>query len=291
MSKYTKDYLLQQLTNHYEEFNETPVSTKFHIHQNNYRKYFGNWNNALREANIPVFNKTNKITTKCNECGNSFIQTPSQNKQFCDNSCSTSYSNKHRVFTDETKAKMRRAKQKAVKRNYPPHSNIRYLICTECNASFYTRPNSKGHSYFRKTCSKECESKIYSDTAKKNKLGGNWNRNSTWYDSHIAGRVHLESSWELKLAKDLDANNIQWNRPKHSFKWISKKQTSHKYYPDFYLPEYDCYLDPKNSFLQRQDEFKINYVVKEHNIKLLILSEHQLSWNAVKDLIGASGEI
>jgi len=291
MSKYTKDFLIQQLNNYYDEFRRPPSSVKFHIHQNNYRYHFGNWNNALKAANIPTYTESNQISTICKECRTVFTQLPSENKQFCNRSCSVSHSNKNRIMSEETKNKIRIGREKYLllhpkpEKSSPPFCKIKFRECKQCKQPFLLYRNKNNSYTTRKTCSDACKSTLLSNQAKKHNLGGNWNRKSTWYISPIAGRVHLESSWELKLAKDLDFNLINWNRPKRSFVWISKKQTSHKYYPDFYLPDYDCYIDPKNEFLQMQDEFKIKYVIKHHNIKLLILSEHQLSWNSVRDLI------
>jgi len=57
--------------------------------------------------------------------------------------------------------------------------------------------------------------------------------------------VMLDSSWELALAKSLDKNNIRWIRPE-PVKWIDASGIQHNYFPDFYLVDYDIYLDPKN---------------------------------------------
>ena len=39
-----------------------------------------------------------------------------------------------------------------------------------------------------------------------------------------------------------------------------------RYYPDFYLPQYDLYLDPKNKYKQRLDKEKLDYISKSYNI-------------------------
>lgn len=55
----------------------------------------------------------------------------------------------------------------------------------------------------------------------------------------------LDSTWELLLAKKLDAENIIWVRP-GPIDWVDTDGLTHHYFPDFYLPEHDLYLDPKN---------------------------------------------
>jgi len=129
----------------------------------------------------------------------------------------------------------------------------------------------------RKTCSDKCYRKKLSDTAKKNSmLRGNKNKHAFWYNSPIAGRVFLESSWEGILAEDLDKNNIQWIRPKNNFKWKDKDGKVKRYYPDFYIPNLDLYIDPKNPYLAGLDKYKIDYVIKKYNLNLLIISDPKL---------------
>lgn len=57
--------------------------------------------------------------------------------------------------------------------------------------------------------------------------------------------VLLDSSWELTLAIRLDELDIKWVRPE-PIEWFDKNNVKHHYYPDFYLNDYDLYLDPKN---------------------------------------------
>ena len=56
--------------------------------------------------------------------------------------------------------------------------------------------------------------------------------------------VILNGTWELIVAKYLDFNNIKWERPSIPFEYNWENKT-HLYYPDFYLPEYDIYLEVK----------------------------------------------
>lgn len=55
----------------------------------------------------------------------------------------------------------------------------------------------------------------------------------------------LDSTWELELAKRLDSLNIKWERPE-PLPYTTEDGKTHRYFPDFYLPEYDLYVDPKN---------------------------------------------
>lgn len=69
--------------------------------------------------------------------------------------------------------------------------------------------------------------------------------------------VKLDSSWEEELARRLDFLDIEWVRPK-PIKWIDKNGIARNYFPDFYLPKFELYLDPKNDQAYRVQKDKID---------------------------------
>ena len=94
--------------------------------------------------------------------------------------------------------------------------------------------------------------------------------------------VWFDSSWEVKVAKSLDFNNIIWERPKTGFVWSDQGNT---YYPDFYLSEYDVYLDPKNEYLREKDRLKIAEAQSRNKIKVIVLDEFHLEWDKIALLL------
>ena len=81
--------------------------------------------------------------------------------------------------------------------------------------------------------------------------------------------VMLDSSWELALAKRLDELSIAWVRPS-PIKWTDNEGIIHNYFPDFYLPEYDLYLDPKNPQAVKVQRKKIEILLTQYkNIIIL----------------------
>jgi hypothetical protein len=76
------------------------------------------------------------------------------------------------------------------------------------------------------------------------------------YTKKDGTQVQLDSSWEEKLAVRLDELNISWIRPE-SIIWEDVEGKKHNYFPDFYLPDYDIYLDPKNSIAYKSQIEKI----------------------------------
>lgn len=98
------------------------------------------------------------------------------------------------------------------------------------------------------------------------------------YDS-TGKKVCLQSSYEKRYYDILLERNIKWIRPKYIYYNIDNKQR--KYYPDFYLPKFDIYIDTKNSYLEKIDNEKIKAVIKQNNINLQIINEHNLDKNII----------
>jgi hypothetical protein len=93
--------------------------------------------------------------------------------------------------------------------------------------------------------------------------------------------IILESSYELAVAIELDNNNINWIRPKR-MPWIDPIGKRRHYTPDFYLPDYDIYLDPKNDYLIKKDLNKIILCSSQNNVKIYMLSKLELTWEHIK---------
>jgi hypothetical protein len=51
--------------------------------------------------------------------------------------------------------------------------------------------------------------------------------------------------------------------------WWTDGDKKRRYYPDFYLPEYDIYVDTKNPYLMKCDARKIDCVSKENGVKII----------------------
>lgn len=204
-----------------------------------------------------------KYEKPCSICNKKFITSDAKrSKKFCSNVCANNYS---RQYVD--KQKISKSVKMAWKRGDFDHLksklkiNKKYkLNCIICNKDFLNRLQKT------KTCSKECYLKLLSAQNRKNpNCGGETN-----YKKFIYNGVHMDSSWEVNLAKFLDLNNVEWKRSKEFvFLWTDKNNNKRRYYPDFYLPAYNLYLDPKNKFLLEKDEFKLTQVIKENNINLI----------------------
>jgi hypothetical protein len=90
--------------------------------------------------------------------------------------------------------------------------------------------------------------------------------------------VCLQSSFELKCSEILNNLSIQWIRPK------SLKYNNKNYFADFYLLDYDIYLDPKNNYKAKIDKEKINAVMQQNNVKVFILLEENITQEYIAGL-------
>lgn len=143
---------------------------------------------------------------------------------------------------------------------------------------FKTRTQIEGATISRNAIPREMSAEsraAQSRRAKDRGLGGKRNSHKFEYNGVI-----LDSSYELEMAKNLDAAGVTWERPGR-FKWIDDDGVDHHYTPDFYLPHYNVYLDPKHKGIIPLHARKIELVQKQNGIKVLVLTKEQLTWQAV----------
>lgn len=64
------------------------------------------------------------------------------------------------------------------------------------------------------------------------------------YNSHIAGNIKVDGTWELEVAKYFDFINIEWKRNKNRFRYIKPDGKISTYQPDFIIKDY-IYIEVK----------------------------------------------
>jgi predicted nucleic acid-binding Zn ribbon protein len=205
-----------------------------------------------------------------------------RNHKFCSSTCAATHTNNKRRQDKDYIKKISDSVSLYRRSNPQPQNKCKVSFCVVCG-SVIRNANLR-------TCSKECRSHVWSETAKNNpKLGGNKNNRAYgWYESPIAGRVWLESSYEYRVALDLDKHNVKWSRPKY-LPYVSMGK-NRKYFADFFLEEYNVYLDPKNDYLIPGDTIKINTVMEQTGERIIILNKNQLSWESIKIVLGIGFE-
>jgi hypothetical protein len=180
--------------------------------------------------------------------------------------------NKGKRLTEETKLKLSLARGGKSKRN---------TLCKICNKDTNTT--------HRKTCSAKCKSEFSKLQSRLNpKCGGQKHTHRTKIFNIIGEFYTAESSYEVNLSTILNELNILWIRPAY-FWYTDEMNNKRRYYPDFYLPDYDLYLDPKNDYLIKTDIFKIHQAAIENNIMIVIIGKESINLNAVKKLVENRG--
>ena len=92
-------------------------------------------------------------------------------------------------------------------------------------------------------------------------------------------QVTLQSSYENAVYEILCELGIRWLRPK------ALKYDGRNYFADFYLIDYEIWLDPKNDYKARCDEEKIQRVIKQNDIKLYVLLQTQITKEFIASLV------
>lgn len=197
---------------------------------------------------------------------------------FCSKSCSASFNNTVRLVSETQKEKianslrgfysieenLNKAKvsldmgRETMKRNVCSKElkyNTSPKKCKVCD-----NPIEYRHR-FRITCSEEC--RVIAST--KNRTYQNGSRKPVWFFNKYEGNmVLLESSWEVRIAKLLDRVDVRWIRP-NPIKWFDGDKHRY-YYPDFYLTDFEVYLDPKNPYCMETGFSKMKVVSSLVNI-------------------------
>lgn len=235
----------------------------------------GNHSNNIRAAGLIAQDAHRKLRqgrieeykqnpTRCKTCDTE-IEYDKRHNKFCSKSCSAYYNNKLRTYSEETKRKISQAntgkkasEETKQKRMIGSHCKVFDHTCSVCGKiSIYSISKKE-----TKTCgARECI--IHASVGRRPYPNGKRKLFNYWCEEQKE-EVVLESSWELDLAKWLDELNIKWIRPKH-LTWNDGKK-DRLYYPDFYLVDYDVYLDPKNPWAMENDKFKMKVVSKQVNI-------------------------
>lgn len=86
----------------------------------------------------------------------------------------------------------------------------------------------------------------------------------------------MDSGSELKFAQLLDKYNIEWakNCGAVAFKYKDSLEKERKYYPDFYLPKYDMWVEIKGRYYDNElTAYKLKAV---GNIEIIYSDKIQL---------------
>jgi hypothetical protein len=187
-------------------------------------------NNIIRKEKatnnfLKKINEFKLLGKKCKQCEN-FLEYKKFTSDFCNHSCAAKYNNVNRTvnFTIEGKEKQQETGLKNLLKTSNRKGIRKYfdLNCCICKKDFKVTYEKK----LNKTCSKECRSKLFSQT--------NHRENNTSGKYGYYQEIYCASSWELAfLITNLDlGHNIE--RCKLTFTYVMNGE-QHTYFPDFIM--------------------------------------------------------
>lgn len=190
--------------------------------------------------------------------------------QYCSKSCAAKVNNTRRsTYTDTTRAKLRDAAiRNRSSDNFTkslPKSQLQCKVffntCKVCNELFTVNAKQK----LRNTCSDQCYQAQVGGYRPHSVRG-----KGQYVSDSYGNQTYLQSSYEVTCANLLSDLNIKWVRPDPLPYKIGDK--SHLYYPDFWLPEHQLFLDPKNAHLIPIDAAKISAVQDQNDVDVIVLT-------------------
>ena len=218
-------------------------------------------------------------TRQCLECKEDFICKPHNKKVFCGSSCSAKYTNRNRAINHpEVFLKMSIGCKKAYNEGRMPglqigqklaKQNAKPLVskvCPICQKNYTIRQYQENLG-IKKYCSKECSYKRPNQGGYH--PGSVRNFKSGWYDSPIAGKVWLDSSYEFVMAEYLDEKKYKWIKNTKGFPYRKIEdgiERDANYVPDFYIEDLDLWVETKGYFVEN-DQRKLDAF--PHKIKLV----------------------
>ena len=106
--------------------------------------------------------------------------------------------------------------------------------------------------------------------AKRRKKKKLWSKKSN-YTKLDGSIVSMDSTWEVMMANRFDELNVDWKRdPSMKLSYKTRGGRKRNYIPDFYLPDYDLYIEVKGYWTDAA-KHKMKDVQSRNPVKILIL--------------------
>jgi len=153
-------------------------------------------------------------------------------------------------------------------------------VLKELYANGTLKPTPKCLDYLKSDAHRN---KMREITKKRIQLG-HGTAKGAWVVDSFGKRCYLGSSYEIKVSEFLNELNVKWTRPP-CLSYIDDESRERLYFPDLFLPEFNLYLDPKNSFLLKLHKRKLQMVVEQTGIRLEVITEHDLNIDYIRTLL------
>jgi len=101
---------------------------------------------------------------------------------------------------------------------------------------------------------------------------------------HSNGTTYkVQGRYELKFIEYLDNNNLRFECHKGKIPYVADDGLTHHYFPDFYVYDWQSYVDPKATHWYRIQKRKFELIAEQHpDLNLRILLERDLKALGIK---------
>lgn len=191
--------------------------------------------------------------------------------RFCSEKCARSFSTKAKRLEINTKISVKLKNgvswNKGKKLSMKHKANISKKLSIVHKSDNFREALRKAN--LGKKLSQATKDKI--SKALKGKTGGyRTNSGTSKFKGSYYNGIWLDSGWELAFVQRLDKINIKWNRESTYFSYIDIEDNKRKYYPDFYLPDFNIYIEIKGYWTDKVKD-KLKLVQEQNNFKLIII--------------------
>jgi hypothetical protein len=221
-----------------------------------------------------------KIELCCGYCNSKFEGSKTKNDinasiNYCSKKCSISHRN---ILNKNNRAEINKKISEGVKKDL----DIKGILikkgyhCEHCNVNFCTLSKKKN-----KYCSEECRYIVFRTTEYREKMqnllkgkagglreGGGYSKMLS-YTNWLGEEMKLNKE-EIEVAKIMDKLKLKWHRNTKGFKYVSLSGKDRKYFPDFYVEEYNCFIEYKG-WVTDEMIHKMNDAEYKNDLTLLII--------------------
>jgi hypothetical protein len=190
-----------------------------------------------------------------------FCKSKTKSERFCSKSCA----NRSRSVSKETKEKIRNS----IHARFPK----REIPCKHCGSIFVIDRKQRKRNVCNPICDrgKEFKSKQLSKSLK-GKTGGYRIGGGRGHGGYVDG-MWMDSTWEIELAKKLNDLSIAWERDtgKHRLTYVDTEGSVRNYFPDFYLPDFNTYIEVKGYWTSETKQKMNSVIERNEQVRIIIL--------------------
>lgn len=234
-----------------------------------------------KQENIEIYLLNPSI---CKWCKNPILNYSKRQNNFCSRSCSNSFTNTNSNKSIETRDKISKSISSKEYNLKCSKCDLHYIakslrrnLCDICKKlkkrEYFSAQNTRlNKNYFRDLL--KAKGEYVEKRGGLRERGGKVKNYFTIKDS--SGKEAFLNKDELSLVNYLNENHIIWNRNLNGFKYIDFDEKIKKFYPDFYLPEYNLFIEYKG-FVTDKMIHKMNDCKQRNKINLLIVYSRKFS--------------